>query len=128
MSTWTLEHAKAIVAAWPEVQMHMHENHWVSPRLSLAAYPTENIGDPSKFRLPPKKKLVEWTASDVKPGMVFRHKKWPDGEFITVHAVRGSGISWDGFDIATDWKKLKEIWLWSTDAVNWHPCAKEVEG
>ena len=129
MSTWTLEHAKAIVAAWPEVQMHMHENHWVSPRLSLAAYPTENIGDPSKFRLPPKKKLVEWTASDVRPGMVFRRKSWDGTTWQNFHAVGSKGIFWDQpCREITHWRELIDNeWQWSMDAVNWHPCAREVE-
>ena len=128
MSTWTLEHAKAIVAAWPEVQINAG-SIWVKPRLDIRQFSSTELGTESLFRLPPKKKLVEWTASDVKPGMVFRVEGWVSGQWKTIHGVAISGIVWsESNQDRTDWARLKEVWQWSTDAVNWKPCAKEVEG
>ena len=125
MSTWSLEHAKAIVAAWPEVQQYYGEA-WQCPVVSdLHAYKMEFIGNPKHFRLPPKKTLVEWTASDVKPGMVFRHRTWSEMKWTNEYTVASTGISILGHD--EKWRELMAFWLWSTDAVTWHPCAKEVE-
>lgn len=130
MTTWTLEHAKAIVAAWPEVEVQLNVDHWAKPKHCLYTYPTEHLGNPKHFRLPPKKRLVEWTASDVKPGMVFRVDGWAEGLWRTLYETAGSGIVWNRDGERTDWARLKEVWQWSIDASpgSWRPCAKEVEG
>ena len=129
MTTWTLEHAKAIVAAWPEVEVQLNVDHWAKPKHCLYTYPTEHLGNPKHFRLPPKKRLVEWTASDVKPGMVFRVDGWAEGLWRTLYETAGSGIVWNRDGERTDWARLKEVWQWSIDASpgSWRPCAKEVE-
>ena len=130
MSTWTLEHAKAVVAAWPEVDYYnVVSRMWIMPNRLIHTYTVQELGDATIFRLPPKKRMVEWTASDVKPGMVFRVEGWVSGQWKTIHGVVISGIVWsESNQDRTDWARLKEVWQWSTDAVNWHPCAKEVEG
>mgnify|MGYP003509437645 CR=1 FL=1 len=129
MTTWTLEHAKAIVAAWPEAEVQLNVDHWAKPKHCLYTYPTEHLGNPKHFRLPPKKRLVEWTASDVKPGMVFRVDGWAEGLWRTLYETAGSGIVWNRDGERTDWARLKEVWEWSLDASpgSWRPCAKEVE-
>lgn len=131
MSTWTLEHAKAIVAAWPEVEVQLNVDHWAKPKHCLYTYPTEHLGNPKHFRLPPKKRLVEWTASDVKPGMVFRRNGWDGTTWQGFHAVGSKGIYWDQpCREITHWRELIDYgWEWSIDASpgSWRPCAKEVE-
>lgn len=138
MSTWTLEHAKAIVAAWPEVETRcshfsdsIFSGQWNNPSRTLDGYPIRHIGDPNIFRLPPKKKLVEWTASDVKPGMVFRRNGWGGTMWQGFHAVGSKGIYWDQpCREITHWRELIDYgWEWSIDASpgSWRPCAKEVE-
>ena len=130
MTTWTLEHSKMIVAAWPEVEFRLRGSTWARPTGQLSNYGTCSLGSPEEFRLPPKKKLVEWTASDVKPGMVFQVDGWADGLWRTLYETAGSGIVWNRDGERTDWARLKEIWQWSLDASpgSWRPCAKEVEG
>jgi len=132
VSTWTLEHAKAIVAAWPEVEEIDTSGKWhkVGYNLDSPYIGTSALGNPSRFRLPPKKKLVEWTASDVKPGMVFRVDGWAPGTFRVMHEVFGRGIAWSvAAGHMIEWEQLKERWLWSIDASpgSWRPCAKEIE-
>ncbi len=128
MTTWTLEHAKAIVAAWPNVQVHTDEDEWEAPALGLAAYKIDHLGNPKHFRLPPKRKLVEWTASDVKPGMVFRTEGMVDN-WICPASVGPHGIGWH-LGGSVGWHDLlRNKWQWSIDASpgSWRPCAKEVE-
>lgn len=130
MSTWTLEHAKAIVAAWPEVEEFDQPcGTWGKPKDPLSMHVASRLGNPAWFRLPPKKRLVEWTASDVKPGMVFRVDGWAEGLWRTLYETAGSGIVWNRDGERTDWARLKEVWQWSIDASpgSWRPCAKEVE-
>ena len=126
MSTWTLEHAKLIVAAWPEVEYHNpFSSQWTRTDTTMESFTIEALGDPTRFRLPPKKLLVEWTASDVKPGMVFRVKQCKAG-FIPHGMVDALGVHLN--ENHYYYKTLMADWQWSTDAVNWHPCAKDVLG
>lgn len=131
MTTWTLEHAKAIVSAWPEVEFRLRGSTWARPTGQLSNYGTCSLGSPEEFRLPPKKKLVEWTASDVKPGMVFRRNGWDGTTWQGFHAVGSKGIYWDQpCREITHWRELIDYgWEWSIDASpgSWRPCAKEVE-
>lgn len=130
MSTWTLEHAKRIVAAWPEVEQYYSKDNWRPPiTADLHAFKMECIGNPEIFRLPPKKRLVEWTAEDVKPGMVFRRDSWDGTTWQNFHAVGSKGIFWDQpCREITHWRELIDNgWQWSMDAVTWHPCARQVE-
>ena len=132
MSTWTLEHAKAIVSAWPEVEeFDPLKATWGKTTCDFCMVSPSKLGNPAWFRLPPKKKLVEWTASDVKPGMVFRRNGWDGTTWQGFHAVGSKGIYWDqpGREI-THWRELIDYgWEWSIDASpgSWRPCAKEVE-
>ena len=127
MTTWTLEHAKAIVAAWPEVEFRLRGSTWARPTGQLSNYGTCSLGSPEEFRLPPKKKLVEWTAEDVKPGMVFRKLDWQPNCWTCRVCVTPEGISFS--DTLWTWEELKNEWLWSIDASpgSWRPCAKEVD-
>ena len=125
MTTWTLEHAKAIVAAWPEVEFRLRGSTWARPTGQLSNYGTCSLGSPEEFRLPPKKRLVEWTASDVKPGMVFRVPgmlaKWLVPASVGPHAIEwhlGGSVGWHDL--------LRSGWQYSFDAVTWFPCSKEV--
>lgn len=126
MSTWTLEHAKAIVSAWPEVEFRLRGSTWARPTGQLSNYGTCSLGSPEEFRLPPKKRLVEWTASDVKPGMVFRLKDSPIAGWIPIESVVPSGVYLVGNMVS--WADLIN-YVHSLDASpgSWMPCAKEVE-
>lgn len=130
MSTWTLEHAKLIVAAWPDVELRPTDrNQWIKPNAEIGNWSIRSLGDPNIFRLPPKKRLVEWTAEDVKPGMVFRTEGMAD-EWLTLASVGKFGINWH-LGGSVGWHDLlRNKWQWSIDASpgSWRPCAKEVEG
>lgn len=127
MSTWTLEHAKAIVAAWPEVEIYLIPQGWSKVTVQrIDMFHIEALGDPNFFRLPPKKKVVEWTASDVKPGMVFRTPgmlaNWLAPASVGSRAIEwhlGGSVGWHDL--------LKSGWQYSFDAVTWFPCSREVD-
>lgn len=96
------------------------------PNYGLGVYSTMQLGDPTRFRLPPKKRLVEWTASDVKPGMVFRLKDSPIAGWIPIESVVPSGVYLVGNMVS--WADLIN-YVHSFDASpgSWKICAREVE-
>lgn len=90
-----------------------------------------------EFRLrpiPAPKRMVQWDASDVKPGMVFKTQHADSAYWCQPLNVGLMGVLFISQNLtrSDNWcigfETLRETWLWSTDGVTWSRCEKESEG